>query len=60
VKTNTASHATNGPTALAAKRVPAGMTGLPLDVLRDLFENMRLVPGEATSCGVRRLMGFEL
>ena len=55
-----ASRKTNDTTALPSKRVPAGMTGLPQDVLCDLFENMRLVPREATSRGVRRLMGFEL
>jgi hypothetical protein len=54
-----ASTETHGTTAVAAQRVPAGMTDLAHDTLRDLFENMRLRPRKETSSGVRRLMGLQ-
>jgi len=58
VCTNTSTE-TYGTTAVAAQRVPAGMTDLAHDTLRDLFENMRLRPRKETSSGVRRLMGLQ-
>jgi hypothetical protein len=49
---------THGIAAFGTKSVPVGMRELPNEILRDLFESMRLLPREETSSGVRRLMGF--